>query len=358
MNTSKKKGCCAPSKESVSPLEISRNLPICPPTKSNARLLRHFQQTAPNALAQALYVSKTAEPITRADSGSTEGMVRISGGSFLMGTEDKDRWVEDGEEPIREVSVNSFYMDACAVTNAQFVRFVDETGYVTEAEHFGWSFVFLNQLSAEDQKRLVPQTVRDVPWWYGVAAAGWRRPRGPQSDIESLMQHPVTHVTWNDAIAYCNWTGKRLPTEAEWEFAGRGGLEQQRYVWGNELTPSGTHRCNIWQGDFPKTDTAEDGFKWTCPVDHFEPNGYGLYNMAGNVWEWCSDWFSPSWHKEHSCCAKKNPRGPESGDAKSMRGGSFLCHHSYCNRYRVAARTKNTPESSTTNLGFRCVRDV
>ena len=172
------------------------------------------------------------------------------------------------------------------------------------------------------------------------------------------MDHPVIHVSWNDAVAYCKWAGKRLPFEAEFEFAARGGLEQKRFAWGDELVPDGIHHCNIWQGDFPNKNSAEDGFQWTAPVKHYEPNGYGLYHMAGNVWEWSADWFSPSWHTEHPSCASKNPKGPSKGTNKSMRGGSYLCHDSYCNRYRVAARTKNTPDSSTTNLGFRCVRDI
>ncbi|OVE78305.1 serine/threonine protein phosphatase [bacterium F16] len=285
-------------------------------------------------------------------------MVHIPGGTFLMGTEDDDRWIEDGESPIRPVTVDPFYMDHHPVSNHQFAAFIQKTGYLTEAERFGWSYVFLGQLSAEDQKQLVPQTVRDVPWWYGVAGAQWQTPFGPNSGITDTMDHPVVHVSWNDAVAYCQWSGKRLPSEAEWEFAARGGLEQKRFSWGDELVPSGSHQCNIWQGDFPDTNSVEDGFKWTAPVVHYEPNRFGLYHMAGNVWEWSADWFSPTWHTEHPCCAGTNPKGPSTGTNKSMRGGSFLCHDSYCNRYRVAARTKNTPDSSTTNLGFRCVRDL
>ncbi|RMD84958.1 MAG: formylglycine-generating enzyme family protein [Lentisphaerae bacterium] len=284
-------------------------------------------------------------------------MVYIPGGTFFFFSEDDDRWIEDGEDPIREVNVAPFYMDKTTVTNRKFAAFVEATGHVTEAERFGWSYVFQGQLSPEQRERWKDQRVGGVPWWYAVPGADWRHPTGPDSGIEDLMDHPVVHVSWNDAIAYCRWAGKRLPSEAEWEFAARGGLVRQRYVWGNELTPNGQHMCNIWQGTFPDENTAEDGFKWTCPADHFPPNGFGLYNMAGNVWEWCMDWFSPTWHKEHPCCARDNPRGPQEGTEKSMRGGSFLCHRSYCNRYRVAARTKNTPESSTTNLGFRCVAD-
>jgi formylglycine-generating enzyme required for sulfatase activity len=169
------------------------------------------------------------------------------------------------------------------------------------------------------------------------------------------MDHPVIHISYRDAVAYCEWAGKRLPTEAEFEFAARGGLVQQRYVWGNELTPNGEHMCNIWQGDFPKANSAEDGYVGTAPVFAYQPNGFGLHHMAGNVWEWVYDWWSPDFHVNGP---RSNPIGPPHGERKVMRGGSYLCHDSYCNRYRVAARTSNTPDSSTGNLGFRCARDV
>jgi formylglycine-generating enzyme required for sulfatase activity len=169
------------------------------------------------------------------------------------------------------------------------------------------------------------------------------------------MDHPVVHVSWRDAQAYCQWASKRLLTEAEWEYAARGGGDQTRYPWGSELTPKGKHRCNIWQGKFPEENTAEDGYIGTAPARSYRPNGFGLYNVCGNVWEWCRDWFSPTWHLSGPII---NPLGPDMGEQKAMRGGSFLCHKSYCNRYRLGARTGNTPDSSTSNCGFRCARDV
>lgn len=284
----------------------------------------------------------------------TEDMVLILGDEFLMGTDAKDGFPADGEGPVRKVRVNSFLMDRYAVTNEKFSEFIDDTGYKTEAEIYGWSYVFHLLISPEIAKKVDKAPVA-TPWWRVVEGAYWKQPEGPDSSIDDRMNHPVVHISWNDAIAYCKWAGKRLPTEAEWEFAARGGLVQKRYVWGDDLTPNGEHYCNIWQGKFPVENTVEDGYLGTAPVDAFKPNGYGLYNMAGNVWEWCSDWFSPTYHLNGE---NDNPKGPQMGSAKSMRGGSYLCHESYCNRYRVAARTANTIDSSTGNLGFRCVKDV
>lgn len=283
-----------------------------------------------------------------------EEMVYIPGGEFLMGANSKDGFPNDGEGPVRKIKVKAFYMDPCAVTNAEFKLFVEETGYKTEAEQYGWSFVFYSLLSPETTKK-VKEAPKDIPWWRIVEGAYWAQPEGPDSTIEDRMNHPVIHVSWNDAVHYCKWAGKRLPTEAEWEFAARGGLENKRYAWGDELTPNGQHMCNIWQGNFPSLNTKEDGYEGTAPAQSFPPNGFGLYNVSGNVWEWCSDWFSRSIHNRGG---RDNPQGPENGTAKVMKGGSYLCHESYCNRYRVAARTFNTPDSSTGNLGFRCVKDV
>ena len=256
----------------------------------------------------------------------------------------------DGEGPVREVTLSPFWMDAYAVTNAQFAAFVTATGYQTEAERFGWSFVFYGFLPPNaPPTRAVPE----APWWRQVFGACWNHPEGPRSSVDARLNHPVVHVSWNDAVAYANWAGKRLPTEAEWEYAARGGLEQKLYPWGDRLVPNKKHRCNIWQGTFPTNNTAKDGYLGTAPVDAFEPNGYGLYTMTGNTWEWCADW----WGVEHEDGPRLDPRGPEGGHAKVIKGGSYLCHASYCNRYRVAARTQNTPDSATGHISFRLVRD-
>jgi formylglycine-generating enzyme required for sulfatase activity len=281
-------------------------------------------------------------------------MIYLEGGSFLMGTDDNEGFPNDGEGPVREITLSPFYIDPCTVTNREFQRFVEATGYRTEAEQFGWSFVFHLFVSPQTAAT-VTSVVQNSPWWWNVSGADWSHPEGPDSSIQDRMDHPVIHVSWNDAMAYCQWAGKRLPTEAEWEFAARGGLVQKRYPWGDLLKPDGEHRCNIWQGKFPDKNNASDGYAGTAPAHSFAPNGYGLYNVAGNVWEWCADWFSPTFHINGP---RIDPAGPPAGQARVTRGGSYLCHKSYCNRYRVAARTSNTPDSSTGNIGFRCAADV
>ena len=280
-------------------------------------------------------------------------MVAIPGGDFLMGTADGDGFPSDGEGPIRNVRVRPFLMDACAVTNSQFAEFVKATGYTTEAENIGWSFVFHHFASTKIRKKALG-SIDGARWWLAIKGASWKRPEGPDSAIGHRGNHPVVHCSWNDAMAYARWASKRLPTEAEWERAARGGLEQAKYPWGDDLTPKGEHRCNIWQGRFPDLNSRDDGFVGTAPARSFPPNGFSLRNIVGNVWEWCADWFSPTWHLDGP---RDNPLGPPVGVARVMRGGSYLCHKSYCNRYRVAARSSNTPDSASGNLGFRCVAD-
>jgi formylglycine-generating enzyme required for sulfatase activity len=264
-------------------------------------------------------------------------LVVLEGGPFLMGTEDEDAQLADREGPVREVRLAPFAIDRYAVTVERFAEFVEATGHTTDAERFGWSFVFAGLLPDD-----FPPTraVATAPWWRQVHGADWAHPEGPQSSARDRLDHPVVHVSHDDARAYCAWAGLRLPTEAEWEYAARGGLVQARYPWGDELTPGGEHRANIWQGTFPEHNTLEDGYLGTAPVDAFAPNGYGLHNMSGNVWERCADEFTPT------------------PGTFAMRGGSYLCHDSYCNRYRVAARTGDTPDSSSGNSGFRCAADV
>jgi len=327
---------------------------------------------AQNAQTSSVQMHPDATPlperITHADTGDTAGMVKLPGGAFTMGNDQDDAFPDDGEGPVRPVTVKPFWIDAAQVTNAQFKKFVDATGYETEAEKFGWSFVFHLHLPRKMKERLTQTSaVVGLQWWIAVPNACWKFPEGERSNIKKRMDEPVVHVSWADAVAYCGWAGKRLPTEAEWEYAARGGLDHKRYPWGDQLTPRGKHLCNIWQGKFPTENSAEDGYVGRCPKDAFPGNGFGLHNVSGNVWEWCAEWFSPTHHQEllsgNGQEPLDNPQGPidpdeQVGQRKLMKGGSYLCHRSYCNRYRVAARTSNTPDSSTDNCGFRCVRDV
>ena len=244
------------------------------------------------------------------------GMIRLDGGDFLMGTDGPWAYEGDGERPVHQVTLDPFWIGATTVTNAAFATFVDATGHVTDAERYEWSFVFAGLLPDDfEETRAVAQT----PWWRQVYGATWRTPEGPQSDISERADHPVIHVSWLDASAYAAWAGARLPTEAEWEYAARGGLVGQLFPWGNDLEPDGEHRMNVWQGKFPTENTLADGYLGTAPVTAFPPNGYGLHNLTGNVWEWCADWYDPGYYRISPAA---NPTGPdgghESGDARRL----------------------------------------
>ena len=293
-------------------------------------------------------------PATSRDGHPSEPgtLVTVPGGRFAMGSEHAGADPADGEGPVHAVEVASFRIDSVAVDNQRFAAFVDATGHRTDAERYGWSFVFGGHLPDD-----FPDTagVAAAPWWRQVHGADWRHPEGPGSTVDGRADHPVVHVSWTDATAYCAWSGTRLPTEAEWEYAARGGLEGATFPWGDELEPGGTHRMNVFQGQFPQHDTAADGYDGTAPVTAYPPNGYGLHNMTGNVWEWCADWHDPGYYRRSP---RRAPAGPGAGMLRVMRGGSFLCHASYCERYRVAARSGSDPASSTGHAGFRVAADI
>jgi len=267
-------------------------------------------------------------------------MAHIPAGRWLLGEDRAIANPGDGEGPVRPVDLPAFLLDKTAVTNQAFASFVGATGYVTEAERLGWSFVFMAQIHPDAV--VVADTDASAPdWWAPVRDACWHRPDGGGSNWRDRRDHPVVHVSWNDAVAFANFAGKRLPGETEWEAAARGGLERAIYGWGDELNPGGRHMCNIWQGRFPLSNSAEDGYLATAPARSFPPNGFGLYNMLGNVWEWTA-----------------SPWSAEPDGVMAMRGGSYLCHASYCNRYRVAARTGNHHRATSSHLGFRCAGDL
>jgi len=284
-------------------------------------------------------------PQTFRVSGNAEIPARslIPAGEALTGT-DKPYIRSDGEAPLRKDSIDSFFMSRTSITNEQFAAFVADTGYASEAEHIGWSFVFWNQaFETTEQTHGVPGT----PWWRVVDGASWKHITGPKCSLEKeLPDHPVVQVSWNDANAYCSWIGGRLPTEKEWEHAARGGLADVRFPWGDdEPDDDNATLCNLWQGEFPQRNTAKDGYLTTAPAKSFRPNGYGLYNMIGNVWDWTADSFrNAAQHRDDE-------------NTKVAKGGSFLCHKSYCYRYRIAARIGNTIDSATTHMGFRVVWD-
>lgn len=313
---------------------------------------------------------------------SMEGMVFIPAGVFMMGGVGEE--ARPDELPRHKVFVSGFFMDETEVTNGQFAVFVQETGYVTTAEQeVEWSQLRRNLppgTPEPDKKRLSPGSLlfkepahktgrrHYTQWWQWTEGADWRHPEGPGSSIQGKSDHPVVHVSYYDALAYARWAGKRLPTEAEWEYAARGGLSGKTYVWGNKKLTA--ERANLWQGDFPVENTLEDGFKTTCPVKAFPSNGFGLYGMAGNVWEWCSDKYSPLTYRERVERSKgktiANPEGSSKSfdsrhfyaeEVRVLRGGSFLCHSTYCSSYRPSARMSSTPDTGMCHAGFRCVRN-
>ena len=313
-----------------------------------------------------------------------EGMVFIPGGEFSMGCESKNEslcstpGVTYDAGPVHRVYVAPFWMDETEVTNRQFQKFVEETGYVTIAEIKPTAIEFPD--AAEENlvtgSIVFTPTPSAVPlddylnWWSYVPGADWKHPLGPQSSIEGKEDEPVVQIAFNDAIAYCKWAGKRLPTEAEWEFAARGGIAGDLYTWGNQLSTDGIYHANIYQGAFPvkEGDSATDGFAGIAPVKRYKPNRYGLYDMSGNVWEWASDWYRPDYYRTLKSENKvaRNPQGPansfdpaEPAVAKRVhRGGSFLCSDLYCNRYLLGTRGKGDEKSGSNHVGFRCVRDV
>ena len=321
-------------------------------------------------------LSNDLDEIKIAFSGNTNGMIFVKGGEFEMGGDNEE--AKQDEFPKHKVIVNSFWMDETEVTNDQFKEFIDATGYVTTAEMaIDWNEI----------KKIVPpgtpkphdsllapaslifyetetSNLNDfTQWWRLEKNTNWRSPYGKNSNIKNKGNHPVVHISWDDAIAYCKWAGKRLPTEAEFEYASRGGLKNNIYSWGNESINQGRLKANTWEGKFPSSNKMKDKFYFTAPVKSFEPNGFGFYDLGGNVWEWCSDWYHSEYYNMISKDTNQNPKGPKNSydpmepysPKKVMRGGSFLCNDSYCNRYRASARTQNTPDSSTGNLGFRLI---
>jgi sulfatase modifying factor 1 len=311
---------------------------------------------------------------------SVTGMVLIPGGTFEMGADNEQ--ASQDEYPKHRVTVDAFYMDITEVTNAQFQKFVEATGYITTAERKpDWE---------ELKKTVPPGTPKPADslliaaslvfkpangpvdlnnysqWWSWVAGADWKHPEGEASTIKGKENFPVVHVSWDDAMAYCKWAGKRLPTEAEWEYAARGGLNNQIYPWGNEHVNAGAPKANSWEGKFPYLNEQRDGFVKYAPVKTYNCNQYGLFDMAGNVWEWCSDWYDHSYYQSVSNSNNVNPTGPQKSSdpqdpytpKKVLRGGSFLCNDSYCSGYRVARRMKSSPDTGLEHTGFRCVKDV
>ena len=311
---------------------------------------------------------------------STADMVLIPGGTFNMGADDDRAWRD--EYPKHQVQIDSFWMDIHEVTNAQFAAFVAATNYITTAEKaVDWDEIkkaLPTGTPKPDDSQLAPAslvfvaTQNAVPldnvsqWWRWKKGANWRQPEGPGSDIIGKENHPVVHVSWFDAVAYCNWAGKRLPTEAEWEFASRGGLQDNPYAWGDEALLEGKPKANTWEGNFPYQNKERDGFYLSAPVSTYAPNSYGLFDMSGNVWEWCADWYDENYYETLAGQTTVNPKGPETSydsnepyaQKRVSRGGSFLCHKSYCSGYRNSMRMKTTPDTGSIHTGFRAVKDM
>ncbi len=311
---------------------------------------------------------------------STADMVLIPGGTFNMGADDERAWRD--EYPKHQVQIDSFWMDIHEVTNAQFAAFVAATNYITTAEKaVDWDAI-KNELPPgtprPDESQLAPASLvfvasqNPVPldnvsqWWRWKQGANWRQPEGPESDIIGKENHPVVHVSWFDAVAYCNWAGKRLPTEAEWEFASRGGLQDNPYAWGDEDLLDGKPKANTWEGNFPYQNKERDGFYLSSPVSTYASNSYGLFDMSGNVWEWCADLYHENYYKTLANQTTVNPKGPDTSydsnepyaQKRVSRGGSFLCHESYCSGYRNSMRMKTTPDTGSIHTGFRAVKDL
>lgn len=329
--------------------------------------------------SKSSYLLKTSAQNSDIPEGkvSHKGMVHIQGETFMMGATDNEG--RPDEYPAHKVKVASFWMDQHEVTNAQFRKFIEATSYVTVAERKPDWNEMKKQLPPGTPKPpdsvLVPGALVFSPpnyavplnnparWWEWVPGTDWQHPKGPNSNIKGKDNYPVVQVSWEDANAYAKWTGKRLPTEAEWEYAARGGLNEKKYPWGDENPESGKPKANTWQGHFPNKNTGWDKYTGLAPVESFAPNSYQLYDMAGNVWEWCSDWYDVSYYKTVADKLSTNPDGPEkSNDPMSptipmrvIRGGSFMCNKSYCKGYRVTSRMMSSPDSGLENLGFRCV---
>lgn len=328
----------------------------------------------------ARFTSGDSTTIQSSGDTSTIGMVLIPAGNFEMGG-DNNQAGED-EYPKHKVLLDAFYMDITEVTNSQFKKFVDATGYITTAERKpDWQELkksvppntpkphdsLLVAASLVFSQTTSPVDLNDYSqWWRWVKGADWKHPQGPKSNITGKDNFPVVHVSWDDAVAYCKWAGKRLPTEAEWEWAARGGLINNIYPWGNEPVNSGVPKTNSWEGKFPYQNDQKDRFLKAAPVKSFQANQYGLYDMSGNVWEWCSDWYDYNYYKSLAGKDTKNPKGAtRSNDPddpftpkRSLKGGSFLCNDSYCSGYRVARRMKSSPDTGLEHTGFRCVREI